>query len=826
VEISIDGVIDRDGDPVSLQVDEILQDERLGGRGDPKTGADAWGIGSTLARVRAERSAGDGRVYHIRFSASDPIGLSCAGEFTVCVPHRKAAECVDQGPLYDASLPPSLASSDPPPGAAAVPRTSWVRLTLLGPLKDPEEIHLRCDGALVEVDATVLDTRTAVLNPRGELPPGGFCRVRYVGNHGPEEFFFRVAAGQGSETVLYDRMDLAFLNTFPDDYWLIDDPTTPSGKRIQVRVGRIPDPQQRANGRAVAAAIQDRDGFSPIQDLVFSLSRAADGASFPADESASLDPGAPVGLFDMDPRSPGFGKRVPFTLRIRSDVGPDGTVDHTGVLFPAVRLEPGGRYAFVLTNRLHAAADPSRPFLPSPFFERVAAPPAPDEPARVTRARKSIAPVLDFLATTPELPIPAEDVALALSISIRSEAFDPSDLVAIKEAYLAAPPPALEVQSVTSSFGRAARIRGTLALPLYLDPANPTELSRDPVTGRPTPAGLDTVPFVLTLPNAALSGPVPIVMYQHSGGGSADEVLWYSNEFLDDAGYAIGGIQDYLNRTYGDLESQGFALFLSLLFRERFPLVYIQTYADMLGFLRAIQGLGEESWLPLLAPDAVPEIDPSRILFRGYSRGSYHSMAFLSLAPEVTAAVSVAGAGRETEQWLQIYDEFRAFSFLANGIPRQTLWGFAALASDWDRQDAHFLARHLYREPLAVAGQTHTTPPSLLVIEGIGDHGAPNTSTRAAAHELGIPAVRPVQQATPVLEQVDSPLAGNLGPGLTAGFFQYDPATTPSCHDEPLAHFCVQTAAEAEIQTLHFFETALDPEGTPEIINPFLEVGE
>ncbi|MHC4931920.1 MAG: Ig-like domain-containing domain [Planctomycetota bacterium] len=405
VEISIDGVIDRDGDPVSLQVDEILQDERLGGRGDPKTGADAWGIGSTLARVRAERSAGDGRVYHIRFSASDPIGLSCAGEFTVCVPHRKAAECVDQGPLYDASLPPSLASSDPPPGAAAVPRTSWVRLTLLGPLKDPEEIHLRCDGALVEVDATVLDTRTAVLNPRGELPPGGFCRVRYVGNHGPEEFFFRVAAGQGSETVLYDRMDLAFLNTFPDDYWLIDDPTTPSGKRIQVRVGRIPDPQQRANGRAVAAAIQDRDGFSPIQDLVFSLSRAADGASFPADESASLDPGAPVGLFDMDPRSPGFGKRVPFTLRIRSDVGPDGTVDHTGVLFPAVRLEPGGRYAFVLTNRLHAAADPSRPFLPSPFFERVAAPPAPDEPARVTRARKSIAPVLDFLATTPSWPL-------------------------------------------------------------------------------------------------------------------------------------------------------------------------------------------------------------------------------------------------------------------------------------------------------------------------------------------------------------------------------------------------------------------------------------
>ena len=44
-----------------------------------------------------------------------------------------------------------------------------------------------------------------------------------------------------------------------------------------------------------------------------------------------------------------------------------------------------------------------------------------------------------------------------------------------------------------------------------------------------------------------------------------------------------------------------------------------------------------------------------------------------------------------------------------------------------------------------------------------------------AANELGIPLVRPIAGPTPVLDPVDAPLAENLGPGLTGGYFQYDP---------------------------------------------------
>jgi hypothetical protein len=62
--------------------------------------------------VRAERTGskqvpGDGRVYHIGFTATDPAGASCSGTVTVCVPHDQGqgSACVDGGPLYDSTAP-------------------------------------------------------------------------------------------------------------------------------------------------------------------------------------------------------------------------------------------------------------------------------------------------------------------------------------------------------------------------------------------------------------------------------------------------------------------------------------------------------------------------------------------------------------------------------------------------------------------------------------------------------------------------------------------------------------------------------------------------
>ncbi len=110
-DVSVVGVTDPDGDPVTVTVTGIAQDEPPDGLGDGSTCPDADGVGTDIASVRAERSGtkkvpGDGRVYHVSFTADDGQGGECTGTVVVCVPHdqRPGHVCVDQGPLFDSTI--------------------------------------------------------------------------------------------------------------------------------------------------------------------------------------------------------------------------------------------------------------------------------------------------------------------------------------------------------------------------------------------------------------------------------------------------------------------------------------------------------------------------------------------------------------------------------------------------------------------------------------------------------------------------------------------------------------------------------------------------
>ncbi len=104
VPITIDGVTDPNGDPIALRILSIFQDEPTRGGGDGNTSIDGFGVGTSQPSVRAERSGKrNGRVYYIRFSATDPSGASCNGTVTVGVPHDQAHPAVGDGPAYDST---------------------------------------------------------------------------------------------------------------------------------------------------------------------------------------------------------------------------------------------------------------------------------------------------------------------------------------------------------------------------------------------------------------------------------------------------------------------------------------------------------------------------------------------------------------------------------------------------------------------------------------------------------------------------------------------------------------------------------------------------
>ena len=115
VDINVVGITDPEGDDVTITIDSIWQDEPVDTYGDGNFTPDGQGVGTSTASVRAERSGtkkvpGDGRFYHIGFTADDGHGGACPIGTTVkvVVPHdqskgKNASDPIDGGPLYDST---------------------------------------------------------------------------------------------------------------------------------------------------------------------------------------------------------------------------------------------------------------------------------------------------------------------------------------------------------------------------------------------------------------------------------------------------------------------------------------------------------------------------------------------------------------------------------------------------------------------------------------------------------------------------------------------------------------------------------------------------
>jgi len=106
-KIQIKGVTDPEGSPVNIKIASITQDEPVSGLGDGDKVPDGIIENETTAWVRAERSGdGNGRVYEIKFIASDAEGGSSIGSVNVMVQLNKEQQSLDDGQYYDSTQQP------------------------------------------------------------------------------------------------------------------------------------------------------------------------------------------------------------------------------------------------------------------------------------------------------------------------------------------------------------------------------------------------------------------------------------------------------------------------------------------------------------------------------------------------------------------------------------------------------------------------------------------------------------------------------------------------------------------------------------------------
>ncbi len=100
--VRITGVTDADSGAIVIAVTEVTQDELVYGLGDGDTSPDAVIQGDKVL-LRAERAGnGNGRVYHVQFTAADGQGGSCNGVVKVRVPRdmKPGTSTPDEGPQY------------------------------------------------------------------------------------------------------------------------------------------------------------------------------------------------------------------------------------------------------------------------------------------------------------------------------------------------------------------------------------------------------------------------------------------------------------------------------------------------------------------------------------------------------------------------------------------------------------------------------------------------------------------------------------------------------------------------------------------------------
>src|SRR6185369_10343669 len=150
----------------------------------------------------------------------------------------------------------------------------------------------------------------------------------------------------------------------------------------------------------------------------------------------------------------------------------------------------------------------------------------------------------------------------------------------------------------------------------------------------------------LAFADATKIGPRPIVIFAHGLGGTKDG-CWGTVERLASLGAAVIAIDSPEHGSRSSNPNSPIAATFSFFgvdpVTSSFDLGrardnFRQMASDQLELVRLVNSLGSLDLLPVGAPDGVPDLDVSRILYIGHSFGSVQGPSAMALAPEIKHA--------------------------------------------------------------------------------------------------------------------------------------------------------------------------------------------
>jgi hypothetical protein len=552
---------------------------------------------------------------------------------------------------------------------------------------------------------------------------------------------------------------------YPSDFFLADDASMPSGKRVAITPAA--KPLTKSEEPFDFTDTHPADGFSPHMPILAYFPRgvSTEGVVFHTDDPAkSMEPTSKVLLVDAE-----TGKALPVWAEV--DMNTNEPSERAFIVRSFARLENQHRYIVAFQG----LAEPTESGGAGPAIE------APKGFARIRDGKAASDPVLEPIGARYEkeifpaltgLGIARDKLQLAWDFTTSSEESNTRDMLAMRADLLPkllANPPAVTIDKViektlapeetaTTSPSIALRIEGTIRVPLYLESDKPgARLFRD-ASGKVVANGEAEVPFTMQVPHSAMPAdasftPATILEYGHGFFGSREEINYgsFMRPYSNERGYITIAVD-----WWGMSEDDFLGLVPTLLSAPGQSFDFVdrlhQAMANFIALSYAVKG-------PLTQIAAVkrfdkPLYDPDKLYYYGISQGSIFGVTMLSLSPTLDRAALGVGGGPYSLMMSRSASYAELYALLRSSIDVPlTLQKFMAMSQGtWDRVDPITYAPHLLLDRYPGTPERH-----VLMQIGIGDHSVNNLASHLVARAAGVPLLEPSPRPIWGLESVQPP---------------------------------------------------------------------
>jgi hypothetical protein len=564
-----------------------------------------------------------------------------------------------------------------------------------------------------------------------------------------------------------DPLDPAVcLQPFPNDFFTVADPSTPTGRRLNLPLSGMP---RNVAAKPIDPTDMNRsDGFSPGEAIVTRVpgldnlqAFAKTGAVPITDVARTFDPAQPIVVIDAQ------------TLKrqlIWSEIDSAAKSSANANLFvrPARNWQEGHRYIVALRNLKDSGGNT----IPAGEAFRIYRDKLSSIDPRVAERRPHMEEIFSRLASA---GIQRSDLFLAWDFTVASGQDRSQRMLAIRDDAFAAlgdtnladltvqgTSPQFEVSSVTNFTPEqdpyiAREVKGTVTVPCYLAGGANCNTGQHFVIGsnglpQRSTNGTWKANFICHIPRVALEGrrrlrKARASLYGHGLFGSASEINQRQLKAMGQEHNIVYCATDWIGMSHEDLETTIGVIIPDL---SNFNMLVDRTqqgWLDALYLGRAMihpEGFGSN---PAFQARGRSVIDGRRLFYDGNSQGGILGGGLAAVAPDYQNAVlgvpgmnfstllnrSVDFYGKEIEEAKEVGElSFSSFLFKAypNELERPLIYDLLQIL--WDRSEANGYAEHLASNPLP-----NTPVHNVLLDVAFGDHQVANVAAEVEARTIG-----------------------------------------------------------------------------------------